>query len=241
MRQLIGWGHTHRWHPPWEPSSHGRKWLILASGTYLEDHLLGGVPTWRIIPFRKWVITMVSFRPQFLGLWDPNTAWQWHPSIQCSTDLGRLARDADTPLPLRSAVERRSRRPTLPTIEPLDVRLVAPRYTPFHPSAHKVICDCRLSVPRRARHGSSVETLSLCIRVVRHYAPLCSLDAPGTCLSRRRCCSRWPGTCLNKWLIFLGCDPITTYVRPGSPSSKQDAKMTGWPFTLWVDPNCRVP
>ena len=27
--------------------------------------------TWRIIPFSKWLITMVSFRPLRIGLWDP--------------------------------------------------------------------------------------------------------------------------------------------------------------------------
>ena len=34
--------------------------------------------TWRIIPFSKWLITIVSFRPLRIGLWDPfQMAFLW--------------------------------------------------------------------------------------------------------------------------------------------------------------------
>ena len=37
-----------------------------------------GIPTWRIIPFSKWLITMVIVSPQDLGLWDPFQAAELH-------------------------------------------------------------------------------------------------------------------------------------------------------------------
>ena len=52
--------------------------------------------TWRIIPVSKWLITMISYRPLRIGLWDPFHSW---PFVSWLINGGMILTTYDTPIP----------------------------------------------------------------------------------------------------------------------------------------------
>ena len=61
-------------HQPWQVSA--RRWHREKTLNDMSFDWL--VHTWRIIPFSKWLITMVIVSPQDLGLWDPFQTAELH-------------------------------------------------------------------------------------------------------------------------------------------------------------------